>query len=239
MTINNIIAAGCSFTQDGLGGMPPTQDSAGGNSFLPDPSYTVRVPRSWASVMAQDLGARSFVNVAAASHGNMVTSLAVQYLLEHYAYSHRDTLVVFNITTPSRFDVVCDHGCKQQSPHIPWGPDVIPFQFLHRQSSVVQKLQNYMNLDQLENNSLSMIQSLMRYLAHRGFEFRFLTMRDYRSITAFQDIMQEFRTQSVQLGASQGMIEYCAANDLAISPSDFHPSDIGHRHIAAAVIQSL
>ena len=53
MKLKNIVVSGCSFSADALGGLPPTKDYSGGNSFREDPDYTTSVPTTWASFLAK------------------------------------------------------------------------------------------------------------------------------------------------------------------------------------------
>ena len=80
----NILASGCSFTADGLGGRPPEPADPGGNSFRQDPDYEMQTPVSWASHLANIIDPDSFCNLAGHSHGNFFISKTIIDCLEKF-----------------------------------------------------------------------------------------------------------------------------------------------------------
>jgi len=101
MRIKNILASGCSFTQDAIGGFPPTE-SIGGNSFREDPDYQCSVPKSWASFLAKQIDPDSFINCAAGSHGNHLVSKTIVDCLESSITSQTYT-GIFNVSDMARW----------------------------------------------------------------------------------------------------------------------------------------
>jgi hypothetical protein len=245
----NLISGGCSFTYDGIGGVPPSAAESGGNSFVPDVSYEVREPNTWASRIAQQFRPRSFVNVAASSHGNILTALAIQYLLDNYDYRPENTLILFNITDPCRLDIPCEHTNNESSKYVPWSSEIIPFSFLSMASPSLNQFTNRCglrphrcqqeNFPRLPHVTSSILMSLLYRLREQGFDFAFVCMRDYETTPGLDKILDNFESNFIPMGSESGMLEYCIKHSLTISTSDTHPNDAGHAMIANKVSHYL
>ena len=61
MDVRHLVVSGNSFTQDGIGGVPPTVNGEGGCSFGPEGNRTV--PGSWAGYVAQKLQKVNGINI--------------------------------------------------------------------------------------------------------------------------------------------------------------------------------
>jgi hypothetical protein len=237
--MKKIICGGCSFSQDGIGGVPPGLVHDGGNSFLPAPDYKPAEPRSWSSFLAAELAVNSFVNVAASSHGNILTAMTIRYLLDNFPYSSSDTLVLFNITEPARFDQICDHDSHLKSQFIPWQENVIPFAFIDRRTDFLQSIEKQTGSACVERLTGMWLRCLCDYLKSSGFKFAFMTMKDYRDIAAYQWLYDEFPNRLIRLDSESNMIDFCVVQGMIISDQDQHPNLLGHQTIAKKVLEFL
>lgn len=237
----NIIAAGCSFTQDGICGCPPTDDSEGGNSFLdyPEDNLIAAIPKSWAGIVAKKLNAKSFINVAASGHGNLVLSNSILALLEKFPYQSSNTLILFNITDPTRLDIPCSFEHVDRSMDIPWTSDIIEHSYLSTQSTILKKVKQEIGPDSisyLSTNPLSMLLDLLKYKKYR---FAFMTMADYSADKYLSPVLAKHQKNFLPFGDQIGMMEFCVTNKMTISTIDRHPNLKGHESIAEKMIDFL
>ena len=236
MKIKHWIFGGCSFTYSGLGGVPPSDNTDGGSAFIDYPLDNIKRSNSrvWAEMAADEVGIlSSTVNVASASHGNILTSRAILYLLKHYNYNPENTFILFNISDPGRRDIVCDFNHRDESKFIPWTKDIIPFSF---KKYYIQKQECFRETDRYTSDFLFLF---LEYLKHKKFKFLFTTMSDYSNHPDLSTIINEYQTHFVPCGPMIGMTEYCLNNDLTISKTNFHPTLEGHKKIATIVVDHL
>lgn len=237
--MRKVICGGCSFTQDGIGGIPPGLDHDGGNSFLSDSDYSAAQPRSWASYLAAELAATSFVNVAASGHGNILTSITIRYLIDTFSYSPSDTLVLFNVTDPARFDQMCDHESDLKSKFIPWKQSDIPFTFVNRSTDFLRTIEKQTGQRCVEHMTSMWLRCLCDYLQNLGFQFAFMTMSDYQDVAAYQWLYDQFGDRLIELDNESNMIDFCVNQSMTVSDHDLHPSLFGHQTIATKVLEFL
>jgi len=237
--MQKIICGGCSFSHDGIGGVPPGLDHNGGNSFLHDPNFLVANPRSWTSYVAAELAADSFVNVAASGHGNILTAITIRYLLDTFPYSPSDTLVLFNVTDPARFDQICDHESHFKSAAIPWKQSDIPFAFVDRRTDFLRTIEKQTGQQCVERMTSMWLRCLCDYLKNSGFRFAFMTMSDYQDIATYKWLYDEFLNQLIVLDDESNMIDFCVNRGMTISDQDLHPNLFGHQTIAKKVLGFL
>lgn len=237
--MKNLITSGCSFTQDGIGGLPPTLTSEGGSSFLDGVDFTCSTPRSWASHIAKELKIKSFVNTAASSHGNMLGSITITELISNYNYTSDDTLIVFNITNFSRYDILCNYYHNDVSTAIPWNKELLDFGFISRhnqlyKNSIVNITDK--NVIMLSKNYLKM---LFEFLNNNNYEFYFLWMEDYSTVFNSDKFLKKYLDRLITLENHNNMIDFCLSKKQTISPSDNHPSNKGHKLISNIVLEKL
>lgn len=235
----NIVASGCSFTSDGIGGHPPTSTNPnGGCSFALDADYKSAEPTTWAGVVAQKLSVKSFVNVAAASHGNFLIANNILSLINRFDYRPTDTLILFNLSDPARLDVICQWDDKTKSEYCDWPKDVLPFAYLNRNSELVKRTLLGMGIDQVENFSSNAILGMMSFLKQENFCFYFTMMRDYRTNMYLGPVIEKFKDHLVELDPGVGMYEYASASN-ALRPDRAHPTTAGHTLIAEQLLNIL
>ena len=70
----NLIVSGSGFSAHGIGGVPPTENSEGGCSYIDDPDFPALEPLTWAGILAKKLQVTSLVNLSTDSGGNLLTS---------------------------------------------------------------------------------------------------------------------------------------------------------------------
>lgn len=228
----NLLVGGCSFSQDGIGGSPPTETQPGGCSFIEDIEYEVASPNSWAGFLAQKLGVTSLVNTAASSHGNILTANSILECINKFQYNCSDTLVVVNITEPTRLDIPCyyDHP-DADNEFIPWSQTLIPYSFFKRNSNTIVALEKNMGFDQIEYFTSNAVDLLLNFLENKGFDFYFLTMADF-SNSCLQTVLNKFQDRHIKLNPGLNMIDYCKITNNQKSKKDEHPSLVGHKQIA-------
>lgn len=236
MKIKHWIFGGCSFTYGGIGGVPPSDNTNGGSSLIDYPLDNIQRSnlKVWAEMVAEEVGIfSSTVNVASASHGNILTSRAILYLLKHYNYNPENTFILFNISDPGRRDVVCDFNHKDKSKYIPWTKDIIPFSF---KTKDIQNKESFRETDRYTSDFLFLF---LEYLKHKKFKFLFTTMCDYSNHPDLSTIINENQTHFVPCGQMIGMKEYCLNKNLTISKTDLHPNLEGHKEISNMVVERL
>ena len=223
----NILASGCSFTADGLGGRPPEPADPGGNSFRQDPDYEMQTPVSWASHLANIIDPDSFCNLAGHSHGNFFISKTIIDCLEKFNYLPGNTLVLFNISEMNRFDVVCDFSHKDKCEYIPWTENVLDYAFLKKGSAEWKQEFFKTTNPSIEAFNIAQLKVLFEYLVDNNFKFAFTLMQDYLNYP----IINEYQNFCVPL-PYKGMYEFCKSIGETVSVTDMHPTTAGHLEIA-------
>jgi hypothetical protein len=239
MTIKHILSGGCSQTQDGIGGVPPTHFSNGGCSFKWDNELKCSDPKSWVSFVAQDLNVDSLINTASSSHGNQLISNSIIEMLTRYQYNPGETLILFNITWPTRLDIPCDFDHPDRSKFVPWTQDLIPYTYLDNKSKPVQHCYKHMGADQVEQmNCISLI-NLFNFLENNNFlNYKFILAKDFSEHKNLSAIIKSRQQNFIPLDTiNQGIVEFVTANNL--NRDIIHPSVEGHKIISNIVIDFL
>ena len=234
MEIQNLLVSGCSFTQDGIGGHPPTAHNTGGNSFIPDISYVANTPRSWASFIAKELAVKSFVNFAASGHGLCLINKTIQDAIKKFHYTPENTLVAFNITSLDRLDIVCDWNNADRCNYIPWSKDHFDYTYAKPQCDLWK--QKFLNIDinDVEQASLDALDDLFTFLENRHFSYVFTMMDDYTHLPQIKSRL----SQAVLLSPGIGMAEFAQKEGL-LDNDNRHPSVPGHQQISLQVIEKI
>jgi len=239
MTYKNIIASGCSFTQDGIGGAPPSGDTPGGNSFVYDVDVGEKTPASWASFIAQKLQPQSFINTAASSHGNMLVCQTIVDLLNKYNYSPDNTLIIFNISNFYRYDVMCDRSNIDSSAHTPWDEDLLNYNFLDLSSATHKNVTDHISIEHMRQQSVTHLRLLFNFLENQKYNFKFLWMEDYSEDFENDKFLSKYINRLMLLESSNNMIDFCCSKQLTVSDKDFHPNTQGHQIISELVLDQL
>lgn len=234
----NLIVGGCSFTADGIGGIPPTQYSNGGCSFINDSNFISATPVSWAGCLAKLLDVKSFVNVAAHSHGINLTVNAIIELLNKFNYSPDNTLIVFNITDPGRLDVSCDFDHHDKSKWVPWDQNLIPYSYIDRNNDFVKSCERNQGLDQVEISNVNILELFMCTLEQRKFDFYFLLMKNYLDHPTLGKVIQKHQSHLIDIDGHNNMYDYSVANKLLVA-DDFHPNLQAHKNISEIVYEKV
>lgn len=237
--IQHLVAAGCSFSSDGVGGCPPTIDNPfGGCSFIHDADYPCAEPKSWVGFLAQALNVTSLVNVAAASHGNILVANNIMSLLQRFSYNVANTLIVFNISDPGRLDIPCDYNDREKSKYCNWGEEVLPFSYLNSNHKHVAQTKKYMGLEQVEQFTTNSLLGLISFLKTQGYQFRFMTMGDYSQHTNLKNVLTQYQEYMVPLTPGGNMKEFVYQLGLTLDDK-FHPDLNGHKILANKALESL
>lgn len=236
----NIITAGCSFTSDGIGGTPPSKKYNGNSSFGLYEGIEPAVPNSWASWIAKKLQPPSFVNLASASHGNILIAHSIIDLLSKFNYSFNDTLILLNLTSFYRYDIPCEFDNPDASPFVPWSSEIIPYTFYHMNSKKYLSLSREIDLATVEEISSNHINFLFNFLSNNRYKFYFLMMEDYfQSPPKIKNILSNFGDHLISFDKNNNMMEFCMKNNITVSKTDHHPSKLGHKIIADIVYQHI
>lgn len=219
----NILAGGCSFTQDGIGGAPPTDVWAGGNSFRHDVDYKVALPQSWASMVAQQLDPESFTNVAVASQGIVATCTTICDMLEKFNYTPQDTLVIFNVTRLARVDIQCAFNTDNH--YIPWTQDILDYSYYRFKSTAWKEHLVNTPIDDIEKQSEEHLEKLLNYLHDNHYPFVFTLLDDISHLP----VIQKYKAHLVPL-PHVGMLEFCRSIDE--EDGTRHPTRNGHIEVA-------
>ncbi|MBL96339.1 MAG: hypothetical protein CMF52_00820 [Legionellales bacterium] len=234
MKIKNLLASGCSFTHDGIGGVPPTNDSAGGSSFKQYDDIQPASCASWASFLSTFLEVESFINFAAPSHGNVLICETIISALEKYNYKQDDTLIIFNISSMDRFDLKIDWENSENNTNIYWTSELLDYTFAKTRGPLWKKKFASMELEEITSLNISALEKLLKYLKDKNYMFLFTVMQDYSDNL----IIQQYKDNLVTLNPGIGMHEFCKEKNLLID-DNFHPSTQGHKQIAEQVLDFI
>lgn len=240
MSITHIVSSGCSFTQDGIGGVPPDyRHPFGGCSFVDSGDYIPSTPRAWASILAKKTQCQSLVNFASSSHGNILISMTLIEALTRYSeYSSENTLVIFNLTDLGRLDIPCSYSHPDRTSDAPWNNTILPFTFLSNKSKIYSTIAKNIGVEQIEIMSEHAILALLNFLEQRKFNYRFMIMQEYSKNSNMEGIIDKHRHSLVELPGGS-MVNYCIMNKATISKTDMHPNLKGHEMLADIVYNTL
>jgi len=237
--IKHIISSGCSFTSDGIGGVPPSLTTPnGGCSFIHDNDYSAAMPRSWVGYVAKQLQVASLVNLSASSHGNILIANNIISLLNRYQYDPKTTVILFNLSDPGRLDVPCDWDHVDKCNHCDWPADVISHAYLNLNSQTYTHMIKNIGIDQVEMMSSNAVLGMMALLKYYKFNFKFLLMSDYQSHPHLGPVIKKFQSHMIRLDPGVGMKEFVQKLNLN-TEDQFHPDMVGHQKIAQLVMEQL
>ena len=237
--IRHLITAGCSFSSNGTGGIPPSPEHpAGGCSFIADIDVPNIKPLAWPGMLAQRLNVSSLVNLSAGSHGNILIANNIMSLLQRFKYHPNDTLIVFNISDPGRYDIPCQHELDDKSSFCNWDSSILPFSYLPKTHKLVIETQKHMGIDQSEEITTNSLMGMMSFLKNQGYRFRFMTLRNYTQHKNLKQILNQFQEHMIQLTPGIGMAEF--VDQLGVTTDDhFHPTVAGHEILTDKILESL
>ena len=237
--MKNLIVGGCSFSNDGISGSPPNK-SPGGCSFFdyPDDNIKAREPSSWVGHVAKSLQVSSLVNLAAPSHGNIMTGYVLPELYRKFDYNPNNTLFLFNISNPLRLDVMTDWQHPDACQYIPWNGDLIPYTFLSRQSTRFEQVQKHIGWQQIGLMNKHALSNLFDFFRANKLQYYFLMMQNYLEDDYIGSIIQDNIKHCISMPEQIGMFEFINTKGFR-DADDLHPNAIGHRLIAEQVIKQL
>lgn len=236
--IKHIVAGGCSFTTEGIGGIPPRLGDAGqpiqgGCSFNFDAQ-----PQSWVGHVAQHLRVESLINVATTGHGNVPTAEAILHVLLHNNYRPAETMVLLNITETMRLDVMCSWNDPNRCPYIPWDSQLIPWTYHAWNSPVVKYQYGMLSNEDITAMSAGRVKFLFEKLQELNFDFRFMMMRDFTQDQDLAPIIDQYHAQAIFLPESPDMWGFCRQFGY-LQDDRAHPDQMGHKAIAQQVLMNI
>jgi hypothetical protein len=235
----NLLVGGCSFSSNGIGGSPPTINSAGGCSYIEDIDYETAHPGSWPGFLAQHLGVTSLVNTATSGHGNNLIANSLLEFINKFYYNSSDTLVVMNISEPGRLDLPCAHDHPDaDNQHIPWDSSLISYSYFNRSSNIIKNMEKNIGFDQIEQLTSNSVEFLFTFLESRSIDFYFLTMTDFNN-SCLINVLNKFDSHYIRLTPGPSMYEYCQQTKTYISKTDSHPNNLGHKQIADIIYEQI
>jgi hypothetical protein len=236
----NLIAAGCSFSSDAIGGVPPTEQSMGGCSFIDARDGTPSTPKTWVGFLAQQLTVTSLVNVACSGHGNILTANSILEILNKFNYDPADTLIVFNLTDPARLDIPCAFdSLNEDDRNVLWTKDIINYSYLKISNDNIDKIKIWMGIDQVERFTSNAIELLFTLLEYRKFNYYFMIMGNYIDHQYLGPIIKKHKDRLISLNPGISMIDFCQLTNNTVSDSDLHPSIDGHKIIADMIYEYI
>lgn len=246
----NLIASGCSFTSNGMGGVPPTDTSQGGCSYIDDlaqaivgeKSYLASTPDSWAGFLAQKLNVTSMINTASGSHGNMLIVHTLLEILNKFPYHPEHTLIVFNLSDPSRLDLPCEFNCVDADhDNILWTKNIIDHSYLKMSNDAhkINEIKRLMGINQIEKFTSNAVELLFTLLEHRKYNFYFMMMANYIDNQYLGPVIEKYKDRLIGLNPGLSMIDFCQITNNCISKFDKHPNINGHKLIADAVYSHI
>lgn len=238
MKIQNLLIGGNSFTQDAIGGCPPTLESQGGCSFVDQGQSHVAHPHSWASILAQELAVQSFVNTAAAGHGNILIAQSLRWILKQFSYDRDVTMVMFNVSVPMRLDIPCEFDHPDASPWVHWQQDLVPHTYLNRKSRTHRNIEKQVGLDIVPSLGWAQLDFLAHYLENRGFEYCFLLTENYLDDPDFCDWVEPRQSRMITLDPGVGLTEF-ARDSGHNTENGYHPDAQGRRIVVDQVREFL
>lgn len=238
MKFKNIIAGGCSFTADGIGGVPPTPHSEGGNSFIDYTDHKAKEPMSWASFIAAELQPKSFINVSGHGHGNMMSAMVIRDLFKRYSYHRDNTLVLFNISGPERMDYVCGWDNPYRSGLVAWTENLLPYTFIGPAKPIMAKMRRNQGLESIPYQTAHAMEMLMFWLDSMNIFYLFTMMNDYIDHLTMASVVTPRINRLVTFDQHPSMLEFVQANNLTAFDGE-HPSRHGHKIIADTVLQKI
>ena len=240
----NLIASGCSFTSNGMGGVPPTSTSEGGCSYIDGgKDYSVATPGSWAGFLAQKLNVTSMINTASSAHGNILIANTLLEILNKFNYDPRHTLIIFNLSDPARLDLPCDFNSPDADhTNILWTKDIIDHSYLKISDSNtnnINKVKMLLGINQVEQFTSNAVELLFILLKHRKIDFYFMMMSNYTNHHYLGPVIEKYRDRLINLDPGVSMYDFCQLTNNYISESDQHPNINGHKFIADAVYSHI
>lgn len=239
MKYKNLLVSGNSFTQDGIGGLPPIKNSPGGCSFNNQGQDYIATPASWASILAQLLNVQSFVNLAASSHSNILVANTIRHVLSSNNYSPDDTLVVFNISIANRLDVPCEFDHPNASEFIPWTEYLFPHSYLDRDSKIYKSFEKNIGIDTAKTLGYAQLDFLFNWLEANGYTYYFLlTDTEDLKDAEFCKMIENRQDRFIQINPGIAMWEYgqISGNNTI---NNYHPDEIGRQDIARQVVKHI
>jgi hypothetical protein len=94
-------------------------------------------------------------------------------------------------------------------------------------------------MEQIEIHTSTSLQGLFGWLNSQGYQFGFLTMRDYTDCEPLWSVIKSNHHRHIKLMEFQGMMEFVRYHDATKSKQDPHPSRDGHGLIAQRVLDML
>ena len=234
MKIEHLIISGDSFTSDGIGGTPPSDIIVGGCSYFDYPlggcavESTTNTPNTWAGHLALRYKVTSLVNLAAAGHGDVLVANTIIEILNRFKYND-NTLVVFNISKPERFDFACAFDHPDACSWIPWTPDIIPYSFLSRKTNLYYELKSQQGIEQVERMNANAIDFLFNLLENKKIPYAFMQLFDQADHKHMGPVVNRRMDHCIKFDGYPGMAEFCAANNATNPKDQFHPNALGQQ----------
>ena len=234
--IYHVIANGCSQTSNGVGGCPPSESSSGGCSFVDCGDGTCNEPGSWAGIVAQQLKVKSFVNLAAESHGNYYIMQTFVDFLSRHQYPIDQTLAIFNVSEPSRLDLPCSQDHPDRCNYVSYGNDILPYSWFKAPSRTHNSFRKNIGIEQAQAMSRVSLITLFAFLEQLGLRYLFITMHDYREDADIGSVIKQNHNR-IDLVPGNGIVEFGTLTGLL--KDEVHPNLSGHDLIAQQVLAEI
>jgi hypothetical protein len=238
----NIIAGGCSFTACDLGGLPPTDISEGVNYYS---IGTDKIPWSWTSIVARELNPQSYVNLASGGAGNLQITNTIVDLFNNYNYNVNDTLILFNLSAPTRFDLICDWYHPDKSDYTNWDKSVLPYTFLGPEKPVAQKIKKELDIDNIEKLTVNLSEMFLAWLDSKKIDYIFglMSSLSYERNEILQqkvlnNIIGPRKEKLLSFGDILYMRDYAASINQTFNDK-MHPNLVCHKIFADLTLKKI
>jgi len=223
-----------------MGGGPPTDRSQGGCSYIDAGDVLPAEPNTWPGFLARNLNVTSLLNTACGSHGNILVTNSILEILNKFNYNPKDTLIIFNLSDPARLDLPCaSNGPFADVANVLWDSTIIDYSYLKMHSDIVDKIQIYMGIDQVEKFTSNAVELLITLLEYRKFDYYFMMMGNYINHQYLGPIIEKYNNRLISFTPGVSMIDFCRLSNNNVSNEDDHPSINGHKIIADIIYEHI
>jgi len=237
--IKNILVSGNSFTQDGIGGVPPGHGSEGGCSYINQGQGNISEPNNWVGMLSRKLDIQSLVNMAASSHGNILVADTIRSVIDIHEYPTKNTLVIVTVSISERLDVPCVFGHPDASKFVHWDNTLCGHTYLNRFSKTYKKIEKEIGLDIIADLGYERLDFLFNYLENKGYEYIILlTENEDLNNSSFLRIIKNRNHRLVNLSPGIGLHDFATITKHN-TVNNYHPDQIGNTMIADQIFNFL
>lgn len=223
-----------------MGGVPPTNNSQGGCSYIDAGDNLQAEPNTWPGFLARKINVTSLINTACGAHGNILVTNSILEILNKFNYTPKDTLIIFNLSDPARLDLPCEFsGIFADKTNVLWNENIIDYSYLKIPSNNIDKIKMWMGITQVERFTSNAVELLFTLLEYKKFDYYFMMMGNYINHRYLGPIIEKHKDKLISFDPGTSMIDFCQLTNNNVSDSDEHPSLNGHKIIADRIYEHI